>query len=185
MARAGGGRRRKYIAREMQSSLWYKPGLQVEFQSQLEAPTGIKCLVTAGSFNRDQRVTFSPGLKHEPALKVPSCKSCAFSRQTGDFSPGWQLKPGLKVTLQSQLELPAMTKPLIPIGGSNQDQNSTCSPGLHHKPGLHVPCYILSPSSSPSPSHFKLSACCLFLLVEGVHACGIGEDLIPPSILRF
>ncbi|XP_066364015.1 uncharacterized protein [Miscanthus floridulus] len=44
---------------------------------------------------------------------------------------------------------------------------------------------IDTPTNTINPSHFKPSACYLFLLVEGVHACGIGEDFIPPSILRF
>ena len=108
----------------------------------------------------------------------------AGGEQEGTFSPGSWFKPGLKVTLQSWLELPAMTKPLIPVGGSNQDYKVTYNPSLNHKPGLQVLGYVLSPSSS-RPSHFNLSACSLFLLVEGVYVYGIGEDFIPPSILWF
>ena len=45
----------------------------------------------------------------------------AGGEQERTFGPGWWLKPGLKVTLQSRLELLAVTKLLIPVDGSNQD----------------------------------------------------------------
>jgi hypothetical protein len=50
-------------------------------------------------------------------------KGAAFvgGEQEGTFIPGLWFKPGLKVTFQSRLELPAMTKPLILFGGSNRD----------------------------------------------------------------
>jgi hypothetical protein len=51
-----------------------------------------------------------------------------FGPRTKDrISPGWsyqpelKVKPGLKVTLLSRLELPAMTKPLILVSGSNRN----------------------------------------------------------------
>jgi len=51
----------------------------------------------------------------------PTARATAFAggEQEGTFSPDWWLKPRLKVTFQSQLELPAVTKSLILAGGSN------------------------------------------------------------------
>ena len=127
----------------------------------------------------------SPGWSNQSGLNFPAQRLEVQLLQEGTFSPGSWFKPGLKVTLQSRFELPAVTKPLIPVGGSNRDQNTIGSPGLYHKQGLHVPGYILFPSSFPNPSHFKL---CVFshLLCSCSSSAAISRlHSIPPSILRF
>jgi hypothetical protein len=81
-----------------------------------------------------------------------------------------------------------MTKPLIPIGGSNQDYKLTYNLSLNHKPRLQVLGYILSPSSSsPSPSQPFQALCfplCSWSLNE-FKLAGLATTFAPPSILCF